>query len=45
MGFWTTLIFIVIILHFVVGFGYLMYKLSPKKKHNKEETLAHNTDD
>jgi hypothetical protein len=45
MGFWATLIFIVIILHFVVGFGYLMNKLSPKKNHNKEETMDHNTDD
>ena len=45
MGFWTTLIFIVIILHFVVGFGYLIYKLSPKKKRNNEENFEHNTDD
>jgi hypothetical protein len=45
MEFWATLIFIVIITHFVVDFGYLMYKLSPNKKHNNEETLEHNTDD
>jgi len=25
----------VILLHFTVGFGYLMYKLSPKKKDKK----------
>lgn len=28
----TWVILIVILLHFIVGFGYLMYKLSPKKK-------------
>jgi hypothetical protein len=28
----VTIILIVLILHFVVGFGYLVYKLSPRKK-------------
>ena len=32
MGFWTQLILIIVVLHFVVGFGYLVYKLSPRKK-------------
>jgi hypothetical protein len=32
MGFWTQLILIIVVLHFVVGFGYLIYKLSPRKK-------------
>jgi len=27
---------IVVILHIIVAFGYLMYKLSPKKKDKKE---------
>ena len=27
---------IVVILHVLVAFGYLMYKLSPKKKRKKE---------
>jgi hypothetical protein len=28
----STLIFTVVILHLLVGFGYLIYKLSPTKK-------------
>jgi len=28
----VSIILIVLILHFVVGFGYLVYKLSPRKK-------------
>lgn len=28
----VTVILIILILHFVVGFGYLVYKLSPRKK-------------
>jgi len=28
----STVIFIVVILHLVAGFGYLIYKLSPTKK-------------
>lgn len=30
----STIIFGIIILHLVVGFGYLIYKLSPTKKVN-----------
>jgi len=32
----TIIIIIVLVLHFVVGFGYLIYKLSPKKGDKKE---------
>jgi preprotein translocase subunit YajC len=35
MGVWTKILLIVVLVHFVAGFGYLMIKLSPKKK--KEE--------
>lgn len=31
----TYIIAAIIILHFVVGFGYLIYKLSPKNKDDK----------
>lgn len=30
--FWFYIVIVVIILHFVVGFGYLMYKMSPTKE-------------
>lgn len=32
IGTTTWVILIVILLHFIVGFGYLIYKLSPPKK-------------
>ena len=35
-NFWYYTIMIVVILHVLVAFGYLMYKLSPKKKHKKD---------
>ena len=31
-NFWIYTIAAIVILHVLVGFGYLMYKLSPKKK-------------
>ncbi|WP_256368422.1 hypothetical protein [Lutibacter sp. B1] len=31
-NFWFYTIMIVVILHVIVGFGFLLYKLSPKKK-------------
>jgi Tfp pilus assembly protein PilO len=36
---WTKIILLVLVLHFVAGFAYLVYKLSPKKNSltNKEE--------
>ena len=45
MDFWAKLIFIVIIGHFMVGFGYLTFKLSPKKKRDVEETLDQKADE
>lgn len=45
MGFWTTLIFVIVIIHFVVGFGYLIYKLSPKKKNVEKGILEQNADE
>lgn len=32
MGTFSIIVIIVIILHLVVGFGWLMYKLSPRKE-------------
>jgi len=39
-NFWYYFIVAVVILHFVVGFGYLIYKLSPRKsdKQKKEKS-------
>jgi hypothetical protein len=31
---------VVVILHFVLGFGYLIYKLSPRKNDKKKEEVA-----
>ena len=31
-NFWFYTIMVIVILHVVVGFSYLLYKLSPKKK-------------
>lgn len=36
-NFWFYTIMILVIAHIVVGFVYLMIKLSPKKKDKKEE--------
>ena len=36
-NFWTYFVIAIIVLHFVIGFGYLFYKLSPKKSDKKEE--------
>ncbi len=33
----TTIVIIILALHFVVGFGYLIYKLSPRKEDKKKE--------
>ena len=32
MGVGTIILLVVVVLHFIVGFGYLVYKLSPRKK-------------
>ena len=39
-NFWYYFIMVVVILHFVLGFGYLIYKLSPRKSDKKEEDLS-----
>jgi hypothetical protein len=36
MTVWTKLILILIILHLLLGFGWLVYKLSPRKKDKNE---------
>jgi len=39
--FWYYLVMVIVILHFLVGFGYLIYKLSPRKsdkKNNDDQT-------
>lgn len=36
MDVWVIVLLIVVLLHFLVGFGVLMYKLSPKKKNDDE---------
>ncbi len=35
-NFWFYTIVAIVILHILIGFGYLMYKLSPKKKDEQE---------
>ena len=45
MGNSTTLYYVImaiIILHFVIGFGYLIYKLSPKKSDKKKQEFNKN---
>ncbi len=39
-NFWYYFIMVAVILHFVVGFGYLIYKLSPKKSDKKKEEIS-----
>jgi len=39
-NFWFYTIMIVVILHAVVGFAYLLYKLTPKKKSKNEGETA-----
>lgn len=36
-NFWFYTIMIVVILHVLIGFVYLLYKLSPKKKDKKKD--------
>jgi len=36
-NFWYYFIMVAVILHFVVGFGYLIYKLSPRKSDKKKD--------
>jgi hypothetical protein len=37
MDFWVKVVIIAIILHLVLGFGWLIYKLSPRKKSVKDQ--------
>jgi len=39
-NFWYYFIMVVVILHFVLGFGYLIYKLSPKKSDKKKKEVT-----
>lgn len=39
-NFWYYFIMVVVILHFVVGFGYLIYKLSPRKSDKKKNEMS-----
>lgn len=34
----TQILLGLVVLHFVVGFGFLIYKLSPRKKESEEKT-------
>lgn len=36
-NFWFYTIMIVVLLHIIIGFAYLLYKLSPKKKNKKHD--------
>lgn len=38
MDFWVKVIIAAIILHLVLGFGWLIYKLSPRKKQKTEQS-------
>jgi L-asparagine transporter-like permease len=35
-NFWSTFILIIVIVHFIIGIGYLIVKLSPKKEGSEE---------
>ena len=36
-NFWFYTIMVIVIAHFVIGFGYLIYKLSPKKEDKEQK--------
>jgi hypothetical protein len=36
-SFWTNLVLFIIVLHFIVGIGYLIYMLSPRKEDKNKE--------
>lgn len=38
MDFWVKVVLIVIALHLLLGFGWLVYKLSPAKKPEEKQT-------
>lgn len=37
MGIWVKIGLIVIVLHLLIGFGWLIYMLAPRKKKKKED--------
>ena len=39
-NFWYYVIMAVVILHFVIGFGYLIYKLSPRKSDKEKKNTS-----
>ncbi|SOE22955.1 hypothetical protein SAMN06298216_3352 [Spirosomataceae bacterium TFI 002] len=41
-NFWPYFFFAIVVLHFIIGFGYLAYKMSSK---NKEESIKTNDED
>jgi len=41
-NFWFYIIIAIVLLHVVVGFGYLVYKLSPRKKEKNIKELKDN---
>lgn len=43
--FWFYVVIAVIILHFVVGFGYLIYKMSPKKGEGLEDESSNENEE
>jgi len=44
-NFWYYFIMVAVILHFVIGFGYLIYKLSPRKSDKKKKEITKKTKD
>jgi len=42
--FWFYTVIVIIILHLVVGFGYLMYKMSPTKEDKERMKQEENQD-
>ena len=42
--FWFYTVIVIIILHFVVGLGYLMYKMSPTKEDKEKLKREENQD-
>jgi len=42
MDFWVKIGLIVIVLHLLIGFGWLIYKLSPRKSDKKKDTIDKN---
>ena len=43
-NFWYYFIMVVVILHFILGFGYLIYKLSPRKSDKKKDEMSDKDD-